>query len=272
MQIEFLEKEKKNKCVYHTYALPQDFIEIEIKKTGKKVIKCRFCVRVKEENKAQLKREWEKEKENLTDYYIRRLFVHSKGNSGMKLSMHEYPQELVELKRAILKVKRQAEKKEKPLKFCNKHGDLYEKDLIKAGKNASGTVRYKCKECQKIAHSDHYQRNKQKLLDKQLEWRKKNPEIRKEQQSRHRQKMTPEQREQERIRNKRYREKHNDILAAKSRNYKRKAIDTLSDYYVKKLLIEKKGGFKKQELTPELIDLKRQLVLLKRSVKTKERI
>lgn len=258
---EFL-PEKPTFCRYHRWARPHDFILKELKNKKKKW-KCIYCLRVIENNKELKKKLWEAEKENLTDYYVRRMFVMGK---GYKLPMEQYPQELVDLKRTILQIKREEESqaergKEKILLKCLRHGERRESEVVKAGTHRSGQMRYKCKECQKEQHARHYQRHKEEVRKKTQEWRKKNPELRKLQHERYRKNRSLDAIFKEKTRLKKYEELHPE----RKRLYSKQQIENLSDVYVKRLLIER-DKFQKKDINHNLIELKRITVQIKRHI------
>lgn len=249
-------------CKYHRWAKSDDFILTESKKLKKKW-KCSFCLRIIKTNKDMQNKCWEKEKENLTDYYIRRIFVMGKGN---KLPMQEYPQELIDLKRAILQlkkeeVKQEEKKRKKTFVNCKHHGSRKEDEVIKAGLNRSGTIRFKCKECQKESHRDHYERHKDNVKSKVLEWRKNNPELKKEQEKRYRKNMSEEAQKKHKIR------MHIQNIKDRDKNKKRAFFDrnNLTDKYIKSLLKDS-NGFSNSDINKDLIDLKRITIILKRTI------
>jgi hypothetical protein len=177
-QIEFLDKIEdkqpkcKLRCKYHRYNIDTDFIDIKTR-SGRIVKRCMYCERVRQDNKKIFHQEWLHEKENLTDYYIRRTFVVGK---GPKLKMNEYPDIMVDAKRAVLKLKRHADKEKEPVKKCASHGSLYMEDVIKSGKTKAGTQLYKCRQCMSDFHAAHYALHKANVRLKQQHYRKANPE------------------------------------------------------------------------------------------------
>lgn len=246
-------------CKLHPHAREADLIEVT-RRNGHKVKACRYCERYKFDNKKLNRQVWIEEKENLTDYYIRRLFVMGKGT---KLDMQEYPKELVEAKRAVLKLKRAETDVNKTMKVCSKHGNLKMEHLIKAGKNKSGKQQYKCKPCLKEFQRNHYQLNKLAYAVKTKEWRANNIERKKELDRKYRQEHRDHLRERNRITNKIYRIKHKHALAAKSKMHKGKARRALADPYIRRLLCEG-TGLRAVDITPELIELKRTTLQIKK--------
>jgi hypothetical protein len=269
-QIEFLNlpdddieiKSNKLRCNLHPHTVEADFIEVK-KKNGRVVIACRYCERFKLENKKITYQAWKDEKENLTDYYIRRLFVLGKGH---KLHMLEYPKELVDAKRAVLQLKRYQEDLKKVLKTCEIHGKLYSKDLIKSGKTPAGTQQYKCKECMKILHRNHFQKNKEKVCLKTKLYRINNPDKVKQYYMNDK-KNRLKRISQERMRNKIYREKNKEILARKSNALKRKRRQELHDTYIARLLSERHSELSTKDIPKSMIEIKRILIKMKRMIR-----
>ena len=104
------------------------------------------------------------------------------------------PTEVLQFKRALIRLQRMIasqkeiffkmnqEKKEEairlkaPLVKCGKHGDLFINGVIKNYKKAKGDYSYKCKACRKDVSQNYYKNNKDYVLTKAAEWRKKNPD------------------------------------------------------------------------------------------------
>lgn len=167
-----VEVKRKLQCKYHRDTSDADFIDITMG-NGRIIKRCVHCERVRQDNKKIYHQEWLHEKENLTDYYIRRSFVMGK---GPKLKMQEYPDIMIEAKRAVLQLKRRADQLKEPIKNCRNHGDLFIEDVIKAGKTRAGTPQYKCRQCMSDFHARHYALHKADLLLKQQQYRNANPE------------------------------------------------------------------------------------------------
>ncbi len=134
---------------------------------------------------------------------------------------------------------------------CKYHGPLTADNFIKKGKNKSGTQAYRCKLCMEALHAKHYIENKEKIDEKNRLYRKKNKQ--------------------------KIREMRNDYYeAAKELFIRRKRIKAneinkqqvidLSDRYVKDLLT-KHGKFKPNQITPSLIEEKRNILIEKRQRK-----
>lgn len=98
------------------------------------------------------------------------------------------------------KEKEELERKNRPLKKCITHGDLFLPDVIKSGKNRwTGEQDYKCRACMKIHHATHYKNNKEKVLAAHKRYALENPEKRKESRNKSWRKMNVKNREHETI-------------------------------------------------------------------------
>lgn len=253
-------------CKYHYYATENDLIDITIKSSGKIVKRCRYCERMKLENKQIAQKDWQKHKDNLTDWYVRTLLTKGK---GFKLHRMEYPQELVEAKRASIKLKRAVDKQNRPMKKCVTHGALYKDDVIKAGKNRSGEQCYKCKMCMKELHKKHYELNKTKVSLKHKEYRENNRDKRRETKRLSRiRNDTPKQRQATRERWERWKEKNPERASILKREIKKAAVKNLNDSYIKQQLL-RNTNLKSDEIPDILVDLKRTMMAIRRTIKRK---
>jgi len=241
-------------CETHPFAKEEDLIDVLVKKTNEVVKRCRYCERMKQINKLEAKKEWEIHKQEVTDYYVRRSFSHSK-SAGKRLKMHEIPSELVEAKQAVIKLKRMVDKLNAPLKKCEKHGYLYINDVIKSGKTKAGTPQYKCRQCMQEIHKRNYQMNKLIIKEKHKKYRLENKEkikqIKKESFQKHGYKYLPRENERKRL---------HDL----------KGSAELNDRYVKKLIV-KRTTLSMSDVSPEMIECVRAIHLLKRKVKSKQK-
>lgn len=236
----------KKYCQWHPWVNKDMFIDITIKKTGEIVKRCLHCERQKLENRKEQLETWKKEKENLTDYYLRRTM-----RLKTKLEMHEIPTELLETKRAVLQIKRIHADLTKPLKTCRFHGKLDRDGVIKKGIDRLGNNTWRCKICMQILHQKHYKKNKEKVLSKNAIYKQANPEKVKECKSLSAKKHRHKYREQEN-----YRKKLTE----------RKSTKELDDRYVKKIIV-KRTNLSMKDIPPELIDLQRFVTKLKRAIK-----
>lgn len=250
-------------CPFHRWITEAQLVDILIKKTGEIVKKCLHCEKYKLENKKIRQEDWKKEKENLTDYYIRRTFV-----AGQKYSipMHEYPDSLVEAKRASLLLKRKTKKLMEPIKKCIHHGKLYIKDIIKSGISKSGAQQYKCKHCMQEMHKKHYELNKLKIRLTHQKYRAENKEKVKETKRKSRLKNIEKEQERSRERWQKYMLENPSLARERNRKYKRKMVRELTDTYIKKSLTD--GTMLRYQDVPEsLINAKRAVFMLRRGIK-----
>lgn len=255
-------------CKYHTYAKQEDLIDVFVKHKNETVKRCKFCEDQKAKNKMEAKKVWESEKDQVTDYFVRRTFNAGSRGTGKRLAMHEIPDVLVETKQAVIKIKRLTDKLNAPLKKCTIHGNLYRDDVIKNGLRKNGDIVWKCRACMKDMHAKHYKLNKLLVSQKAKKYRKDNAEkvamIKKE----------------SRLRNKFKYVRETTLLEAYSRhalekskiarkhNKTRDDSEGLTDEYIKRLMT-KRSGLKAEDIPQSLVEVKRALVQLRRGVQKK---
>lgn len=258
----------KFQCKVHLRATKDDFIEIEVKRSKKKLVKCRFCVKALYEDKKIRKEEWEREKKEITPYYVRRILVMGKGK---KLPMHEYPQELVETKQAIIRLKRMtepdADESLSILKICAHHGELTRSQLTTSGKHENGKISYRCKACLKKAHAKHYEANKDKVLSKQYQYRAENSEKVKK----CRRESARKREHLKRIYERERRRQWALLNPEKEKERRLRHAANLQDCYVKKVLTNS-GVLKHGDIPKEMIEAKRAIMLLRRQLKNKRKL
>lgn len=235
-------------CDRHRFAKESDSIEVFVKRSKTIVKRCIFCEREKRENKKVQIEDWKAHKENLTDYYVRRMLSMGTKNP---LPLDQYPKDLVEAKKVVLQLKREIERLKKPIKKCFQHGDLFIDDVVKAGKHKSGRQAYKCKFCLKEFHDRHYELNKTKVALRQKNYRLENKEHVKE---------------IKKASYKRNKHKYIERDRERTRNWEDKQVKELGDRYIKKLLV-KRTSLSYSDLSPELIDAMRAIQQLKRGIK-----
>ncbi len=248
-------------CKWHKWATEKDFIEVANKKTQEKTLRCMFCEHQKAQNKLENKQIWATEKQQLTDYYIRRLFVIGRGKT--KLRMHEYPQELVEVKRAALRIKRAVDDAAKPLMVCREHGDLFRENVVKRTHDT-----WRCKECLREAHRRHYLAHQAKVRAKHTNYRRTNPQKIKESRKKYRQKHL----KQISIKQKLYRINNLEKIRKKEKDYYDRQREKLSDVYIKSLLVKHAKGLslRHTHIPQELIEVKRVVVRLQNAIKVRK--
>lgn len=137
--------------------------------------------------------------------------------------------------------------------ICKHHGPLEPDNFIKKGKNSSGSQAYRCKFCMKDTHKKLYAKNKEKINERNKLYREKNKEKVKEM----RLEYYHATKELD-LKNKRKRDK----------KFNQKQRDDLSDRYIKSLLT-KHNKFKSKDLTPFLIESKRNDLIDKRQKRNK---
>ena len=241
------EKEVKAKplCYTHPWITEENLIEVLFKKNNQTKLRCMHCRRRVEENKLYNKKVWEVHKRELTDYYLRKVL-----SNNFKIRFDLVPQELIDAKRAIIQLKRMVEKYEEPFMRCSSHGALYKDDVIKAGVTY-GKQRYKCRECMKELHKNHYELNKLKVQLKHKEYKEKDIEkwrnIKKESFKRNKHKYVERQK----------------ISHA---NLSKKQAKELADRYIKRQLA-RSANLSHKDIPQEMIDCKRVLMQLKRGIK-----
>ncbi len=249
---------KKLSCKYHLWATPEHFIEMVIKKTGEKVMRCIICARHKREEKLKNQAAWVKEKENISDYYVRRTLALGKGS----LKMGDYPDELVQAKKAVIQLKRAVSDKLAPLKTCHTHGKLYQEDVIKSGKSRDGSQQWKCKKCMKEIHKKNYELNKLTISEKHKKYRTENKEqvkkIKRESWLKHREKYLKRENE----RRLRFKKLNPELYKQNDR----KRVDELSDSYVKKIIVNR-TSLKNADVPQPLVECMRVIIQLKRKIK-----
>jgi hypothetical protein len=137
---------------------------------------------------------------------------------------------------------------------CKKHGPLTQDNLIKKGKNKSGSQAYRCKFCMRDLHKKYYIKNKEKIDEKNRLYRKKNKEQMREMRREHYHAT----------------KKLNSSNKRKlDKKVNKKQVENLSDRYVKHLLSKNKK-LKYGEVTQQLIEEKRKVLINMRESKNKE--
>lgn len=257
------EEPKLLSCKNHRWVnRPEDFIEHTIKKSGKVILRCRFCIKDLQENKLFAKQQWQEEKEKLSDYYIRRTFATGKNS----LPMSDYPEELVKAKRQVIQLKQAVKKINEPLKICSKHGKLFRENVIKAGLKRNSEIAWKCKLCMKELHAKNYEINKLKLKIKHETYRKENPEKVKACKKNWRAKNLEKEKADRRKRYRDWEIRNPEKARAADKKWRDKAITTLSDSYMRHSIL-RGSNLKASEIPSTLIEAKRAVMMLKRGLK-----
>lgn len=259
--VEQKEEVKSFKCPKHSHFPQTILIDVLVKKTGKIVQRCLFCEKSKHENKKVKTVEWDNHKKNVTDEYVVKTL--SMGKHGLKKEL--IPKELIEAKRAIIKLKNLTDELEKPLMTCRYHGDLFEGQTVRRGKNAAGEPTYRCKQCLSESHRKHYELHKAKVKLKHKEYRES-----------HRQKVrriNTESRKRKVLEAILNGKSYETILHIKNkRSLKRnrppddKRVREITDNYVKNN-ITKRFNIRREDIPESMIQAKRALIQLSRMVR-----
>lgn len=160
-------------------------------------------------------------------------------------------------------------KLEKVFKICRVHGELFEDTVIKSGINKkTGEQHYRCKECMKMMHKDHYERNKEKVKAAQQIYKAKDPHKHREMKNASNRKTWQKNKEEYRKRRTKWDKENPEKKSARQKKYKDKAVRTLSDKYVKQVLV-KDSGLKFSAIPDNIVKIKRELIKLKRIIKEK---
>ena len=134
-------------------------------------------------------------------------------------------------------------------KRCIKCGDVKFIDEFCIHKSSKDGLASLCKKCAKEYNKEYWAKNKDKFKERGKEYRAKNKDKLKEYRAKNKDKF------------KEHRAKNKD----KFKEYKKEGTVKLSNVYVKGML--RTSGIKKHQITPELIELKKQQILLYREIK-----
>lgn len=162
------------------------YSKAEVKKREQEEADRLYWEKVRERQEDRRKRQLN----DLWDFIVIDELARGTGLKGeeRRLFKESLPKELLQLKRASLKLQRLIDQKKKgikdkkdklkqPLIKCYKHGGLYLKDVIKAGIcPSSGEQKYKCRECMRNIKKNYYENNKTYVLEKTAKYRAENPD------------------------------------------------------------------------------------------------
>lgn len=203
-----------------------------------------------------------KEVEDLTDGYVSSLIARQFGSQQAR----QLPKEVLEVKRAIVIIKRL----NKTVKKCPKHGPLKLSQVNKVGKYSSGGFQYACKRCHKVNSRNHYLKNKDKIYEKRKPYLAQNIEKVREYKYRswlkNKDKNKTKKLARHRITNRKSYYRNIDVSREKANINRRKCNAEMTDGYIRRLLT-KHGKYKYDEVTPEMIAVKRDEVIKKRALK-----
>jgi hypothetical protein len=134
------------------------------------------------------------------------------------------------------------------IKTCKTHGALTEEQC-----NITAT-RIRCKQCQRATANAHYAQHKDKNIKRVREYRNNNKD------------KVRKMKYDSWIRNK---EKYVDRRRRDHRKYSLRAKANLEDNYVKSCL-QKRSGLRYKDMPNELVELKRAVLMIRRSMKMSE--
>ncbi len=137
---------------------------------------------------------------------------------------------------------------------CSYHGKLADNEIIKKGKSKSGIQRYRCKICMQQLHKKNYEKNKATLKIKQAKYRAENKE------------KVAANKKKSRIKTF---AKHKEKRNLYSQEYCKKQIEELGDNYIKRIFT-KRTLLKTKDIPASLVEMKREVIRLKRLIKLKE--
>jgi hypothetical protein len=133
------------------------------------------------------------------------------------------------------------------LKICKVHGPLTLKDCVKKG--SLDKVSYRCNICYKEIKKKYYENNKEKVLKKNAEYRKKDPS------------KTIGQKIDSRLTNPYHRKKYIE----KDYEYFLHSRKNLTDMYVRKLIC-RRSGLRSKDIPQNLVDLVRDARIFKEKI------
>lgn len=240
-------------------------------KFGTTIFMCKDCheriTRNLAYGKELLKERREKEKQEAKDklldtYVIKELL---KGTKGVKRD--KIPKALIEMKRTQLLLNKVIKKKTDPIIECPTHGDLYLKDVIKAGKSRyTGIQNYKCRVCHQQIKKEYYKRNKEYVLAKCQEYKNKNPEKIREIKNASKRKMFAIDAEKYRKKRDKYDKNNPEKKRARQKRFQRNAIENLTDSYVKQQIV-RNTDLKHKDIPQPVVEMSRDIMKLKRFIK-----
>ena len=131
------------------------------------------------------------------------------------------------------------------MKKCSKCGEFKAPHMFYKDKTKKDLLSNWCKKCKKEYRAIYHEKNKERRSQTNKKYKEKNKE---------RISQT----------NKKYKEKNKEALILKDR----KRIEMMSNYYIVKTL--RQQGIPKDQIAPELIELKRAILKVKRAIKQKQ--
>lgn len=149
------------------------------------------------------------------------------------------------------------------VKVCFKHGKLTI-EQVNRNKNG-GKLLYRCKQCQKESHRQHYLRHKEEVLEKQREYKRMNLDRVLATKNKSYKKNKHKYRESHVINNRRWHAKNKHRANSARTKRKRAARENLADSYIKSMLT-KRSPLTSKDIPQSLIHTQRILLILKREI------
>jgi len=160
-------------------------------------------------------------------------------------------------------------------KKCSKCGEVKAVSEFYKDKYSKDGVRSSCKECKKQYYKannekilgqkkQHYKANKKKIKKYNKQYQQANKEKIKE----HRKQYYQANKEQIKEYNKQYYQANNEQIIEQKKQYDQDNINKLGDTYIKDIIRKQTNGMlKASDMPEELIELKRNNIILKRKIK-----
>lgn len=161
------------------------------------------------------------------------------------------------------------------IRTCKKHGDLTQNDLIKKGIER-GKQRYGCRKCQKELHHKNYDKNREKILDRNRLYRELNQEKIKVIKHNYnilnidliRKRRHENRKKYDATYRKLYKENNRlKVMHAEKIRMERYRKNITNSYLKNGIQWMKKGLIKFDDLPSEVIEIKRQCLFIKRKIK-----
>ncbi len=152
------------------------------------------------------------------------------------------------------------------IKICKIHGELFLSSVIKARINSQGKRTYRCKLCMRESHAKHYQNNRDKVLESHKKYISQDPIKAQQQKNASKRKMYSLDPQKYLKKTKEYEKNNPEKRSARQKRFKDKAVLELKDSYVKQNIV-KGTGLKHSHIPDVLVEIKRDLLKLKREIK-----
>ncbi len=146
------------------------------------------------------------------------------------------------------------------MKKCSKCGEFKAPHMFYKDKTKKDLLSNWCKKCKKEYRAIYHEKNKERISQTNKKYKEKN----KERISQTNKKYKEKNKEKEKRYIQKYTEENKEALILKDR----KRIEMMSNYYIVKTL--RQQGIPKDQIAPELIELKRAILKVKRAIKQKQ--